>query len=354
MASSSDNSANTSSNLGCNSCVSDKWKKVSGRGYSIEAKAYHIIDASEVELTPAEITRKIHDDGSENWNPKMIRPGQYTTVRVVCARLLQKGLVIQPYPGAYCNKITYGVRFVPLAVHNVRLHSNLCQNVKHWEIDEVVGGVKISVVFGKERRKVSGFISCDIGGMSHDACLLAVNRWFDIVEHHLGWELTDLVLTTFELNKDSAGVRIDGVQCITKRDLYGMIERTYQKEESLVRKEWKVSKPMSINKFEEALQKGLASMDSAQSVSELKKEVKLVGEAMKFNNSRMLGLERLAEAQFKSKTVEVDKVQNIEKELAALRFDFGKLSSILSQAFNLEGDAKNPAAKGSGDSKYVS
>ena len=153
LASSSDNSTNTSSNLGCNSCVSDKWKKVSGRGYSIEAKVYHIIDASEIELTPAEITRKIHDDGSENWNPKMIRPGQYTTVRVVCARLLQKGLVIQPYPGAYCNKITYGVRFVPLAVHNVRLHSNLCQNVKHWEIDEVVGGVKISVVFWERTSK---------------------------------------------------------------------------------------------------------------------------------------------------------------------------------------------------------
>ena len=133
-----------------------------------------------------------------------------------------------------------------------------------------------------------------------------------------------------------------------------MIERTYQKEESLVRKEWKVSKPMSINKFEEALQKGLASMDSAQSVSELKKEVRVVGEAMKFNNSRMLGLERLAEAQFKSKTVEVDKVQNIEKELAALRFDFGKLSSILFQAFNLEGGARDQAVKGSGDSKYVS
>jgi hypothetical protein len=353
LAATFDKSTNTSSNLGLNSLANDKRNRCSRRGYSIESKAYHIIDASEVELTPAEITRKIHDDGSENWTPKMIRPGQYVTVRGACAKLLQKGLVIQPYPGAYCNKITYGVRFVPLAVHNIRLHSNLCQNVKHWEIDEVVGGVKICVVFGEERRKVSGFISCDIGGMSHDACLLAVNRWFDIVEHHLGWELTDLVLTTFELNKDSAGVRIDGIQCITKRDLYGMIERTYQKEESLVRKEWKVSKPMSINKFEEALQKGLASMDSAQSVCELKKEVRVVGEALKFNNSRMLGLERLAEAQFKSKTSEVDKVQNIEKELAALRFDFGKLTAILSQAFSLEGDAKDRANKGSGDSGYV-
>ena len=354
MAASSDKVTDTACNLGCNSYASRKRNKCSSRGYSIEAKAYHVIDASEVELTPAEIARKIHDDGSENWNPKMIKPGQYTSVRVVCARLLQKGLVIQPYPGAYCNKITYGVRFVPLAVHNIRLHSNLCQNVKHWEIDEVVGGVKISVCFGKERRKVSGFISCDVGGMSHDACLLAVNRWFDIVEHHLGWELTDLVLTTFELNKDSAGVRIDGVQCITKKDLYGMIERTYQKEESLVRKEWKVSKPMSINKFEEALQKGLASMDSAQSVSDLKKEVRVVGEAMKFNNSRMLGLERLAEAQFKSKICEVDKVQNIEKELAALRLDFGKLTATLSSVFNLDNGVKDQTNKGCGGKEYVS
>ena len=94
-------------------------------------------------------------------------------------------------------------------------------------------------------------------------------------------------------------------------------------------------------------------MDSAQSVSDLKKEVRIVGEALKFNNSRMLGLERLAEAQFKSKICEVDKVQNLERELAALRVDFGKLTATLSSAFNLEA-AKEPAAKGSGEHNYVS
>jgi hypothetical protein len=359
LAVSPDKSTSTSSNLGLNSLASSnsdsKRNRCSSRGYSIEARAYHIIDSSEIQLTPAEIARKIHDDGSETWNPKMIKLGQYTTVRVACTKLLQKGLVLQPYPGAYCNKITYGMRFVPLAVHNIRLHSNVCQDVKHSEVDEFVGGVKIHVCFGSERRKVSGYIACDVGGMSHDACLLAVNRWFDVVEHRLGWELSDLVLTSFELNKDSAGVRIDGVQCITKKDLYGMIERTYQKEENLVRKEWKVSKPMSINKFEEALQKGLASLDGAQSVSELKKEVRVVGEALKFNNSRMMGLERLAEAQFNRKTVEADKVQNIEKEIAALRLDFGKLTSALSQLLNLEGNSgKALVPEGSGGSKYVS
>ncbi len=355
MVNSSDEATNTASNLGLNSLASsDKVFKKTRRGYSVEARAYHIIDASEVELTPAEIARQIYNDGSEGWTPKKIRPGQYTTVRGACIKLLHKGLVLQPYPGAYCNKITYDVRFVPLAIHNIKLHSNVCQNVKHLESDEVVGGVKIHVCFGKERRKVSGWISCDVGGMSHDACLLAVNRWFDLVEKQLGFELNELVLTTFELNKDYAGIRLDGVQCITKKDLYGMIERTYQKEESLVRKEYKVSKPMSVNKFEELIQKGLAGMEGAQNFSELKKEVRLVGEALKFNNSRMLGLERLAEAQFNRKIIEVDKVEGIEKEIVALRTDFGKLTAALSQLLNLDySEPKTSKQESAGGSQYV-
>jgi hypothetical protein len=57
-------------------------------------------------------------------------------------------------------------------------------------------------------------------------------------------------------NKDYHGVRIDGVQCVTKTDLFGMVERVYQKEENLVRKERKVTRPMSVTKFEEAISKG--------------------------------------------------------------------------------------------------
>jgi tRNA U38,U39,U40 pseudouridine synthase TruA len=59
-------------------------------------------------------------------------------------------------------------------------------------------------------------------------------------------------------------VRIDGVQCVTKKELYGMIERVYQKEENLVRKEWKVSQPMSVNAFEAAIKKGIGEHDRVQ------------------------------------------------------------------------------------------
>lgn len=88
------------------------------------------------------------------------------------------------------------MRFVPLCVHNVSLRF-FAGTVSHWVKDEVVGGVKIHVCFGQERRKVSGFIACDVG-MSHDACLLALNRWFDLAEGRLGKPVSDLELLTFE------------------------------------------------------------------------------------------------------------------------------------------------------------
>jgi hypothetical protein len=108
LAEASDKTSNTSSNI-CLNSLADRCR-------GIEARAYHIINASEIELKPCEIARMIHA-------PKKPTNGQNTTVRGVCAKLLQKGLVLQPYPEAYCNKITHGLRFYPLSVHNTSLRS---------------------------------------------------------------------------------------------------------------------------------------------------------------------------------------------------------------------------------------
>jgi hypothetical protein len=259
-------------------------------GFSVEERVLKLIDESEIELAPYEIARKVH--------------GKRSTVRVILRKLLDRGLILQPYPGTYCNKITYGMRFVPLCVHNISLRF-FAGGVSHWENDEVVGGVKIHVCFGQERRKVSGCISCD-AGMSHDACLLALNRWFDIVEGMLGRPVVDLELLTFECNKDYYGVRIDGVQCVTKKDLFGMVERIYQKEENLVRREWKVSQPMSVNAFEAAIKKGVAEHDRVQASFEVKEEVKRLSEAVKFANGKLYELEKLNAAMFGALTKLVD------------------------------------------------
>ena len=325
----SDNSPNKDSNTSYNSYLSRK-------SWSVEARVFQIIDASEIELRPAEIARKLHA-------PKKPTSGQYTSVRIFCRKLLEKGMILQPYLGAYCNKITYGVRFIPLAVHNISLRSFVCQDVKSWEKDEFVGGVKIHVCFGAERRKISGYIACDVGGMSHDACLLALNRWFDIVQDHLGWQLNDLQILTFECNKDYHGVRIDGVQCVTKTDLFGMVERVYQKEENLVRKERKTARPVSVNKFEEAISMGFAESEKVQANFELKQEVKGNSEALKFNNSRLLSMERLLEAIYRHKVADIDKVKCLEGEVAALRTDLNLLTSTLKEVFGLDGNGAQKA-----------
>jgi hypothetical protein len=216
-----------------------------------------------------------------------------------------------------------------------------------------VGGVKLHVCFGKERKQVSGYIACDVGGMSHDACLLALNRWFEIVEGKLGYCLQDVVLQTVEFNKDYHGRRIDGFQCVTKKDLYGIIDRTYQKEEDVIRRERKVTQPMSINRFESEIRKGIEEIGRSQERFELHREVEKTSEALKFTNSRLLGLENLAEAMYKVLSkggVEPHKLEDLEVtvgkfEAAAktLAVSADKINEALSKLGDVEGDPKKLA-----------
>jgi hypothetical protein len=120
--------------------------------------------------------------------------------------------------------------------------------------------------------------------------------------------VSDVELLTFECNKDYYGVRIDGIQCVTKEDLYVMVERVYQKEENPVHKEWKVAESMSVNAFEAATKKGIGEHDRVQSFFELKEEAKRVSEAIKFTNSRLHELEKLNAATFNALTKLIDLV----------------------------------------------
>lgn len=99
--------------------------------------------------------------------------------------------------------------------------------------------------------------------------------------------------------------------------------------------------------------RAVSLLQGAQSVADLKKEVRVVGEALKFNNSRMLGLERLAGAQFKSKTVEVDKIQDIEGKVDSLHGALCKLVAVVGQLVDVEKDGQAKAPAGSGGKDYV-
>jgi len=116
-----------------------------------------------------------------------------------------------------------------------------------------------------------------------------------------------------------------------------MIDRTYQKEESLIRKERKVTKAMSINKFEEAISKGFKDMESAQANFELHREVKENSEAIKFNNSRLLQVERLTEAIYKN----LNKLPKLEGFEAAAEKIAVKVT-MLNETLRKFGEEDNP------------
>jgi hypothetical protein len=265
----------------------------SDKPLSLETRILNVITESEIELSPIGIAEKLHT----KYPSFEINHG---SIRKFCRRLLEKGNLLQPYPGAYCNKITYAMRFVPLTIHNIAWSVIVSDDVKSWVSDEVVGDVKIHVCFGSERRKISGYVANDFG-MGKDTCLFAVHRMFDIAVGHLGHALPEpLKLTTFEQNRDFAGVKLEGgFKCVTRSGLDGMIERVYQKEEGLVRAEHKVTKEMSFTEFDALLKGGVSGYNQTQAQFALMQQVGQLTEALKFTNSRLLEIEKQNQAMMK-------------------------------------------------------
>lgn len=247
-------------------------------GLSLRERIVKVVEASEIELTPLQIAEKVH--------------ANHSTVRVYLPQLVAQNRLITPYKGAYCSKITYGVRFQGVLVHNVVAVGRADVDC-HFEVVEVVGSVKVRVLFGVERQKVSIFISCD-AGMDRNSCLLALDKGFGIVRDKLGVDLDDIELKTFELNRDYLGVRVDRSTCVTRVGLYDMVERVYQKEQG-VRHEFKVTQNMALKDFEALLQGGVSTANITQSNFAMLQEVRKLTEALKFTNSQLVAQSKAIE-----------------------------------------------------------
>lgn len=230
-----------------------------------------VIEESEIELTPLQVAQKLH--------------ANHSSVRVYLPQLVAEGKIVTPYKGAYCSQITHGVRFQGVRVHNIVV-VGLADVDSHFEVVESVGSVKVRVVFGVERGKVSIFISCDLG-MDRDSCLLALDKAFGVVRNRLGRDLDMIELKTFELNRDYLGVRVDRATCVTRVGLYGVVERVYQREQG-VRHEWKISQNMPLADFEALLQGGVSGYNVMQANFMMVQEMKKLGDALKMTNSQLL------------------------------------------------------------------
>lgn len=236
-------------------------------------------------LTPKEIGEKINES-------KTKKPLSRSTVRNVLRLMVLEGSVKQPYPGVYCDSITYGVKIDPICVHNLRLRFKVNEDIESWNTTENVEDVKIYVCFGEQRKLVSGYIAYD-HGMTKALCFMAIDRWIAIVEKRLGRSVNDLVVSSAEFNNDYSG-RLDGeIHCVTKQVLKDTIERIYQKDDATIRKEYKVNREMSVTKFETMFNNGtLDQVLGQQTTTEIVKAQGEQGKALLSINGKILNVQQ--------------------------------------------------------------
>ena len=241
-----------------------------------------VVNDSEIPLSPYGIFREVNKYLSI----------KKSTVRVYLRRLLEKEKIYQPYRGYYCNKITHTLMRVPLRCHNL-LFTVEGQDwiVESGRFEERVGDAVLWVTFGVQRKKVTCQVACDVG-LNLDACLFAVKRLLDIVEAKKGCMVDKVVLRTFEANRDFEGVRIDGCKCYTRRGLFDVIERVYQKDESTVRVEQKVSSKMSVDEFLALVHGGVTNYNLTQGQFMLVTKIEQLIDAVKLSNRELLGIKR--------------------------------------------------------------
>lgn len=240
---------------------------------------YCIAD-SDIELFPKQIAKELGLN--------------HSTVRNYCRSLLDEGKIIQPYLGSYASKITHGMMIAPIRVHNVILTADYPELKFSEDIVERIGDVKIRVQFGLQRKNLTIRISCKKGskGMTRDTFLLALRRGYDIIEEFTEYSPKNFVLKTFELNRDIAGVRIDGVKCFTRKGFEGFVDRIYQKDGS-VRGEIKVSGKMDIQQLDALLLGGTQTSSVVQGQFILVNEVRKLTRAVIQQQSEIKSLYHL-------------------------------------------------------------
>jgi hypothetical protein len=181
----------------------------------------------------------------------------FPSTRGALRRLLRRNLVFQsydrgPYSTERFNIPTSGVVGEPnLGNEGLRIH-DLVLKAEGLEIEKglkplrfSVADVKVNVIFGSKRGKVTGFIRCD-DGLSYREFCFVVSEFERRLRDALGFgpELF-VVAGRLEFLKDCPGMKLEGVNCITLASFKGLWEKIYNKNYGL-RHEVGVSIPLSI------------------------------------------------------------------------------------------------------------
>jgi hypothetical protein len=218
--------------------------------------------------------------------------------------------------------------------------------------------VKIFVQFGVRNKQVSGFIANDRPGMDCNTLIMAFNRVYDVVELVTGHVLSaEIVLTTFETNRDFLGRRLDGqITCLTKQELFEVLEKVYQKEEDVVRSELKVTRNWKVESAVRVLKGQYPTVSASQGLYEVKKGLEAVGWRLQFFSGELVEINRRSD--FFAGDVR-DKVDGLGKRLDVLEGDLVRMVDILEKVLNggngVDKSHASPSVERSNpDSTYIS
>lgn len=257
-----------------------------GAGISKTKRIMKVLRESERPLKPKEIA--------------FLAKTNHSTTRCYLRRLLEKREVVQPFPQHYVAKTIHGMVGGLVRVHNLVLGVDapgLSSDLRKFE--GWFGGVKLRVVFGSRRQRITGFVSCD-GGMDLDKFVFVVDKFKSVVFERTGVRVRDSEIrpVTVEVNEDRRDIRLDGLKCVTVKDFRGFLERIYSKDGG-VRSEVKVQ-PQSIDQIYALFKGGMTPYQILQSVGLLNEKLKELTEAVKFQNSVNLKLITLLEQNLKT------------------------------------------------------
>ena len=239
-------------------------------GISKTKRILKVLRESETPLKPKEIA--------------FLAKTNHNTTRSYLRRLKEKDKVEQPYPQVYVAKTTHGIVEDLVRVHNLVLSvgaPGLVRGVRKFE--GWFGAVKMRVVFGSRNERITGFVSCD-SGMDLDKFAFAVDKFKAVVFERTGAKISDgeIKPVTIEINDDKQNLRLDGVKCVTVKDLRGFLERIYNKADG-VRSEVKV-KPQSIEHIVALFKGGMTPYQILQGQALTNKKLDNLDDTLKQTN----------------------------------------------------------------------
>lgn len=236
------------------------------------------------------------------------------TVRVYVRCMAARGVICRPFYGHYTVSPTTpatiptdvvggaGDEFVGVGahrrwhgrgVHNLILGVDMPRGVDLGgeDVFEFGGGVKIRFQYGRKRRRITIWVSCngatpiDVGSFPFVVTLIK-----DKLLLKTGYEFGDLGIdvVSFELHEDFNTMRMEGVKSVTLKSFTGMLERIYNKGGGL-RSEVK-GRVDNVASIYAALKGGVSTYNVLQLQYMVLQRLEALVQSVKFQNENMQNL----------------------------------------------------------------